>query len=83
MLGALAGAGAGGLTAGLTDLGFSDEFLERFQSHLQPGTSALVLVIERESRVSYTEAFADLPGIVLHQTLSDKIVEHLLAESQE
>jgi uncharacterized membrane protein/sporulation protein YlmC with PRC-barrel domain len=82
VVGALAGAGAGGLTSKLTDLGFPDEFLARFQDHLQPGTSALVMVVEHESRRTYTEAYADLPGIVLHQTLTDKMVEQLVAESE-
>lgn len=79
IIGALAGAGAGGAFAALTDMGFPDEFLQKFEEHLKPGTSALVLLIERDSRQSLSQAMAGMDGVVLQETLTDKMVEELLA----
>lgn len=76
--GALAGAGAGGLAGAWVDKSFSKDFLERFQQHLQPGTSALVMIVEHDSVQQLSEALSDLPGIVLQQTITDTVVEELL-----
>jgi uncharacterized membrane protein len=47
LLGSLAGAGIGGLVAHGLDMGLPDEELRDMQETLQPGGSALVVVIER------------------------------------
>ncbi len=82
VIGALAGAGVGGAAAGLTDTGFSDEFLKELQEHLQPGTSALLVLVEHDSVKSMGEAMADVGGIVLQQTIADRLVEEWTEESE-
>ena len=80
VVGALAGAGVGGATASLTDTGFSDEFLRELQEHLQPGTSALIVLVEHDPVKSMAEAMAGVGGVVLQQTITDTLVEELMAE---
>jgi uncharacterized membrane protein len=46
VIGAAAGAATGGLVAGKTDLGFDDSFLDELKGALQPGSSALLLLVE-------------------------------------
>lgn len=82
VVGALAGLGAGGLAAKWVDLGFSDKFLAGFQEHLKPGKSALLLLVEHDWAHRLSEALADDEGIILQQTLTDELVQHLLDESE-
>jgi uncharacterized membrane protein len=82
VVGALAGAGVGGAAVGLTDTGFSDEFLRELQEHLQPGTSAFIVLIEHDSVRSMAEAMADVGGVVLQQTITDTLVEQWMGESE-
>jgi uncharacterized membrane protein len=46
IIGAVAGAGTGGVAARLLDLGFPREYLRDLQDSLQPGSAALVTMIE-------------------------------------
>jgi uncharacterized membrane protein len=78
VMGALAGVGAGSLAAKWVDLGFSDKFLAELQEHLQPGSSALIILVEHEWAQPMSEALSDLGGIVLQQTLTDELVEELM-----
>jgi uncharacterized membrane protein/sporulation protein YlmC with PRC-barrel domain len=80
VVGALAGAGLGGAAAGLTDTGFSDEFLKELQEHLQPGTSALIVLVEHDSVKSMAEAMSGVGGVVLQQTITDTLVEEMMVE---
>lgn len=82
IVGALAGLGAGGAAGKLIDLGFSETFLDNLNQYLQPGSSALVLLIEDEWVKKASEALSDWPGIVLQQTLTDALVEDLLKASE-
>ena len=81
VVGALAGAGAGSLAGKWIDFGFSGKFLAQLQEYLQPGSSALILLIEHEWVEEASSALSELGGVVLHQTLTDKMVEDLLQES--
>jgi uncharacterized membrane protein len=82
VVGALAGAGIGGAAAGLTDTGFSDKFLKELPERLQPGTSALLVLVEHDSVKSMAEAMADVGGVVLQQTITDTLVEEWMGESE-
>jgi uncharacterized membrane protein/sporulation protein YlmC with PRC-barrel domain len=82
VVGALVGAGAGGLATRWIDLGFSDEFLAGLEEHLQPGRSALVLLIENHWAHPASEALSDWGGIVLQQTITDELAEELLKASE-
>jgi uncharacterized membrane protein len=82
VVGALAGAGVGGAAAGLTDTGFSDKFLQELQEHLQPGTSAFIVLVEHDAVRSMADAMADLGGVVLQQTITDRLVAEWLGDSE-
>lgn len=82
VVGALAGAGIGGLGAKLHDGGFSDKFLSELTEHLQPGKSALVILVEEEWAHSLSEVMADDEGVILQETLSEELVRGMLAESE-
>lgn len=78
--GALAGAGAGGVTAKWMDMGSSDTLLEGLSEHLEPVRAAVLVLVEREWVQSLSEALADLEGVAVQQTLADTLVEQLLNE---
>lgn len=80
MVGAAAGAGTGGLAASKIDMGFSDEYLQKFAAGLQPGSSALILLIEHQWVQQASESLANLKGIMLQETLTNEMVNQLLAE---
>jgi uncharacterized membrane protein len=81
VVGALAGLGAGSLAAKWADLGFSDDFLNGLEEHLQPGKSAVIILVEHDWARPLSEAMADVEGVILQQTLTDELVEQLVAES--
>jgi uncharacterized membrane protein len=83
VVGALAGAGVGGIAAKRIDVGLSDKFLEEFRDRLQPGTSALVLVVQHEWVQKASEALADREGVTFQQTLSDELVDQLMDAGEE
>jgi uncharacterized membrane protein len=82
VVGALAGAGIGGLGAKLHDGGFSDKFLAELEKHLQPGRSALVVLVEEHWAHSLSEVLGEEEGVIVQQTLTEELVEGLLAESE-
>ncbi len=78
-VGALEGTtGTEGLARNRLDMGFSDDFLAGLRARLQPGTSALVVLVEHESAATLREALAGEEGWALQQTLTDKRVKKLL-----
>lgn len=81
ILGALAGLGAGGAAGKLIDEGFSDKFLKNLQDYLQPGSAAVILLVEHEWVKSVADSMADLEGFVFQQPLTDTLVEDLVAAS--
>jgi uncharacterized membrane protein len=82
IVGAAAGAGVGGLAASKVDTGFSDQFLETFQERLQPGNSALIVLVEQESADDLSEAWAEKEGVIVRQALTDEMVEQLVETSE-
>lgn len=81
-VGALTGVVTGGLAAKWIDMGFSDEFLAGLYSFLQPGSSALIVLVEHHRAQPMLESMADLGGVVFQQTLTDELAEELLAANQ-
>jgi uncharacterized membrane protein len=79
VVGALAGLGAGGAAGKMIDQGFSDKFLENLQQYLTPGSAALILLLEHHWRQPAAEAMAGLEGFVFQQTITDTLVEDLMA----
>jgi uncharacterized membrane protein/sporulation protein YlmC with PRC-barrel domain len=82
VVGALAGAGAGGLAGKKIDLGFSEQFLNGLKQYLEPDTSALIVLVEHGYYEQLSEVIAEEEGVFFRQTLTDKLVEQLLAESE-
>jgi uncharacterized membrane protein/sporulation protein YlmC with PRC-barrel domain len=78
VVGALAGAGTGAVAGKRIDFGFSDKFLNKLQEHLQPGSEALVVLVEHEFVVPLSESLAQDEGTIVQQTLTDKLVEELM-----
>jgi uncharacterized membrane protein/sporulation protein YlmC with PRC-barrel domain len=78
VIGALAGLGVGGAAGKRIDEGFDDKFLENLQRHLQPGKSALVLLMEHIWVQKASQSMSDLGGMVFQQTITDTLVEDFL-----
>ena len=83
LVGATAGAGLGRVSTRWIDLGLPDDFLNRLQVHLQPNSSALVVLVEHEYLQQLAAAMANLEGVVMHHTLVDAVVQQLLAEQED
>lgn len=83
VVGALAGAGAGSVAASQLDFGFADEFLTGLQERLQPGSAAVVVLLEHEWTASLAENLSGEKGVILQQALTDDLVEHLLDASEK
>ncbi len=77
------GAVVGGAIAKLVDHGFSEENLAALERVMQPGTSALVVMVERRWLGAVQQALADLQPAVVRQVLPDQIVERLLTQAPE
>lgn len=82
IVGALAGLGAGGMAGKRIDEGFSNKFLENLQSYLQPGSAAVILLVEHQWARSAAESMAGQEGVVFQQPLTDRLVEDLLTSSE-
>jgi uncharacterized membrane protein len=80
VIGAAAGAGLGAASTHWIDLGLPDEFLNHLQGHLQPNSSALVVLVEEQYLEPLSSSLAGLEGVVLQHTLTDEVVSQLLAE---
>ena len=83
VVGALAGAGAGGVAGKTIDFGFSEQFLEGLKQYLKPNTSALIVLVEHGYYEQLSEVIAEEEGVLFRQALTDKLVEELLAETEQ
>lgn len=81
-VGAAAGAAAGGLAAGRIDMGFPDEYLEQLEEGLQPGSSALVILVDGETVDEAVERLAVFEGQILRQSLSDDLMAQLASQAE-
>jgi uncharacterized membrane protein len=80
VVGALVGAGAGGAVARATEQDFSQEFINSLQKLLQPGRSALVLLVEHEGVQLLNSALSNFKHVVSYQKLSDMVGAQLVGE---
>lgn len=83
VVGAAAGAATGHVAAGRIDMGFPDEYLARLQEGLQPGSSALVTLVEQAWVDEVAETLSRFGGQVLHQAITDDIVMRIAAEAAD
>jgi uncharacterized membrane protein len=77
LLGGAMGAAAGGAVAGELDLGFSNQFLNDLKSALQPGCSALLVIVEPPNDDLLIHAQEPLSGQVYRHLLRADVVDQL------
>lgn len=82
IIGAAAGAATGGVAARKIDMGFSDEFLNKLQEELQPGKSALIVVVEHEMIEDLSYALSDVEGLHFNQEITDELINELISDSK-
>jgi uncharacterized membrane protein len=77
VLGMAVGAGMGAIMGKITKSGIDREFESRVRDMLQPGTSALFLVVEKVTPDKAIEAMQQFGGTVLKSSLSKDAEEQL------
>jgi len=82
IVGAAAGAATGGVAARKVDMGFSDDFLNKLQEELQPGKSALIIVVEHEMIEDLSHTLSDLEGLHFNQEITDELINEIISESE-
>jgi uncharacterized membrane protein len=82
VFGMAVGAGLGALMGKVAKTGIDKEFEEQVREMLQPGTSALFLVIEHVTPDKAIDALSQFGGKVLKSSLSKKAEQELQAELQ-
>jgi uncharacterized membrane protein len=83
VVGAAAGAVTGRAAAGQIDLGFSNKYLKDVQKHLEPGSSALIALVEHQWGGAVVESLDHLDGQLFRQALTDELVAEIMAEVEE
>jgi len=78
--GAALGAGAGAVVGPKIDMGFPDAFLKRLETRLEPGYSALVVLVEHDEAMHLTDMVAEPDKVVGGQQIVDTLVQELLLE---
>ncbi|MCU1495865.1 MAG: rane protein of uknown function [Acidimicrobiaceae bacterium] len=77
VLGMVVGAGLGALTGLFTKLDIDSEFQQQVRDTLQPGTSALFLVVEKITSDKAIEALARFGGTVLKTSLPKDVEQEI------
>lgn len=62
------------------DMGFSNDFLQKIEDELQPGKSALIVLVEHEIKQELSAALADIEGLYFNEQITDEVVEELITE---
>jgi uncharacterized membrane protein len=70
LLGAAVGAGAGALSGKLADIGIDDRFMKDLSAILQPGSSALFVLIKQATTDKVLEKLKGFGGKILQTSLS-------------
>jgi uncharacterized membrane protein len=83
IVGAVAGAATGRAAAKRIDMGFPDDYLKRLQAGLQPGSSALVVLAERERVADVAGSVAGFEGRFLQHALTEEILAQLTTGDEE
>jgi uncharacterized membrane protein len=75
--GAAVGAGAGALSGKLADYGIDDDFIKSLGSHIEPGTSALFVLVRKVTPDKVVPEIQKYGGTVLKTSLSKEQDERL------
>lgn len=76
LLGAAVGAGAGAISAALTDIGINDDFMKELGDTLTPGSSALFVLLRKVTADKLLESLGEFSGRA-------KILQSSLSKDQE
>lgn len=76
-IGAVVGGAMGALFGGMDKAGIDATFRDRVKDMVQPGTSALVMVVEKVTPDRAVEAMSKYGGEVLQTSLSEDAEKHL------
>jgi uncharacterized membrane protein len=79
VVGAVAGATTGGVAAHAIDLGFPDDYLTDLQASLQPGSSALIVLAEKNWIDKIIQGLAQFDGHIIRHVLKEDLAAHLAA----
>jgi uncharacterized membrane protein len=82
VIGAVAGAASGSVAARWLDMGFPDEYLKKVQASLQPGSSALLILLERAYVDLVTQALTKFSGELLRLELTDEMVSKFKGQAE-
>jgi uncharacterized membrane protein len=77
IVGAAAGAAAGGVAANQIDMGFPNEVLEELQESLQPGSSAIIALIQHEWLDRVLAELENYGAKLFRQTLKEELAAQL------
>lgn len=69
-IGALAGAAAGATGGALSDIGINDDFIKDLGRHMDPGSSALFILVRKYTPDKVLEELSPFKGKVLRTSLS-------------
>lgn len=83
VVGAAAGAATGGLLAGKTDLGFEDAFLSELKNALQPGSSAMVVLVEDRWSDHVAKVLEIFNAKMYRHAVAKEVVEQLASLQDE
>ena len=72
ILGAALGAGMGALMGSMTDVGISDEFIDKVRSEITPGTSALFVMTGNAVQDKVRQAFQGQHAELISSNLTDE-----------
>ncbi len=76
-LGLVAGAAAGAVIGKLADYGVDDKFIKEVGESIEPGQSALFLMVHTENLAKLSDQFAEFSPTVYQTTLSAEAEAHL------
>lgn len=76
LLGAAVGAGAGAISASLTDIGINDDFMRELGETLTPGTSALFVLLRKATADKLLDGLREFAGRA-------KVLQSSLSKDQE
>jgi len=83
LLAAAFGAASGGLLGLVNDVGIDDSFIKRLAATIQPGTSALFILVHTATPECVVERLRPLAPTVLHTALSEETKARLRAASEQ
>ena len=83
VVGAVAGAATGGVLAARTDLGFEDAFLKELKNVLQPGKSALLLLLEERFGDTVAKLLEARSEQVFRHAVRKELVQQLSGQAGE